>query len=149
MRLVGFILICCALVAGCISQPYTRVRSGDVDLGVGSVDLPPGYTQGRDRGIDTDIGHFISADRHLLIQYDIGDLAGVRATHNPDGREVLSSSEVTTNDLQALIVVFRSNNKKQVVISFPEGGPANFFADIENDADVNAVRKLALSYRLK
>jgi hypothetical protein len=146
MRRFGFILICCALISGCISEPYVRVPGGDADLGPGMVDLPPGFTHARDRGIDSYVGHFISADGHLIIQYDIGADSGVYATH-PDG-EVLSSSEVKVNDSKALIVLVRRNNEKHLIISFPEGS-VNFFAKVENDADIETVRKLVLSFRWK
>jgi hypothetical protein len=66
-----------------------------------------------------------------------------------EGKDILSSSKVTVHDLTALIVVARWSNAKHVVVSFPQGGPANFYAEIRDDADLEAVLNLALNYRLK
>lgn len=118
-----------------------------VDVYEGTVELPSGFTSTHDQGIDSYVGHFTSPDGKLVIHYDIGIDAGVAALQ-PEAK-ILSSTNVTANGLAALIVIVKRGDVKQAIVSFPKGGPANFFAQIRNDSDFELVKNIALSYRLK
>lgn len=50
-----------------------------VNLPSGEVTLPAGFTHREERGIDSAVGRFVSPDGQLVINYDIGPLAGVYA----------------------------------------------------------------------
>lgn len=118
-----------------------------VDVYEGTVELPSGFTHARDQGVDSFAGHFTSADGKLVINYDIGINASVNALH-PEG-PILSSTNVTVNGLAGIIVTTQWGDAKYAIVSFPKGGPANFFAQIRDDSDFELVRKISLSYRLK
>ena len=151
MRCAALFYLCSVVLMGCSSTRNEAPNSSShavVDLVDGAVELPSGFTHTYDQGIDSIVGHFTSPDGKLVINHDIGNLAGVYALHT-EGAEVLSSTNVTVNGLTALIVVIRHSGVKHVIVSFPEGGPANFFAVIRNDADFEAVTNLSLRYRLK
>lgn len=117
------------------------------DLYEGTVELPSGFTHTHDQGIDSYVGHFTSPDGKLVIHYDIGIDAGVAALQTE--ARILSSTNITANGLTALIVIVKRGDGKQAIVSFPKGGPANFFAHIRNDADFELVKNISLSYRLK
>jgi hypothetical protein len=118
-----------------------------VDVYEGTVEMPSGFTYSQGQGVDSYVGHFTSPDGKLVINYDIGIDAGVAALQ-PDA-PILSSTNVTANGLKAIIVIVRRGDMKQAIVSFPKGGPANFFAQIRDDSDFELVKKVSLSYRLK
>jgi hypothetical protein len=118
-----------------------------VDVYEGTVELPSGFTHAQDQGVDSFVGHFTSADGKLVVDYDIGINASVNALH-PEG-PILSSTNVTVNGLTGIIVTTQWGDAKYAIVSFPKGGPANFFARIRNDSDFELVKKISLSYRLK
>ena len=126
---------------------FTAFAAGMVDLRRGTVELPGGFTHTRDKGKDSTVGHFTSADGSLTIHYDIGKMAGVQAKAT-DLKDIVSSESVKAGDLDALIVVHGAKPRK-IVISFPGGGPANFFAEVRGDEDIAMVRKLVLTFKLK
>jgi hypothetical protein len=117
------------------------------DLGVATVELPKGFVHRIRRGIDSRCGWVVSGDGKLWISYDIGHLAGVYAESVKEGDIVTSNTE-KANGLTALIVV-AADGWKRVTISFPKGGPANFIAGVQSDDQIEIVRKLAMSFKLK
>lgn len=150
MQRLVIVFVCSVFFLGCkFSRDEEPLLTGKniVNLGSGTVNLPNGFTHSHGQGIDSTVGHFTSGDGHLVINYDIGLMAGVYAS-NMEGKEILSSSKVTAHGLKAIIVVSRWKNATHAIVSFPKGGPANFFAAIRNDTDLEAVTNLALSYRL-
>ena len=151
MRYLSIFIVCCALFAGCSSSRDAgegAVKREVVDLYVGTVELPDGFIHSREEGIDTIIGHFTSADGHLVIHYDIAILGSAFASHIK-AKDIISSYQTTVHGLTALIVVARQEDTKFVYITLPEVGPAIFYADIRDDADLEMVKKLAFSFRLK
>ena len=145
------LIACCALFAGCSAPPHTApaaIGQETVDLDTGTVDLPVGFTHSRDQGIDSLVGHFTSTDGHLVIHYDIGFLAGVYASQTM-GKDIVSSSKATVHGLTTLILVAHWENANHAIVSFPKGGPANFYAELRDDADLEIVKKLAFTFKLK
>ena len=126
---------------------FTAFAAETIDLRGGTAELPGGFTHTRDKGKDSTVGHFTSADGKLTINYDIGRMAGVYAKAS-DLKDIVSSESVKVGDLAALIVVHGSK-PKNIVISFPAGGPANFFAEVRGEEDIAAVRKLVMTFKLK
>ena len=150
MRHFSIICLCGILLTGCSStRNEESYSSGNtlIDLYDGTVELPGGFTHTNGKGIDSFVGHFTLSDEKLVISYDIGINASVAALH-PEGK-ILSSTNVTVNGLTAIIVTTQLNGVKHAIVSFPNGGPANFFAAIRNNSDLELVKKLSLSYRLK
>lgn len=117
-----------------------------VDVYEGTVELPSGFTSTHDQSLDSYVGHFTSPDSKLVIHYDVGMNAGP-GTFQPE-HQIFSSTNVTTNGLTAYIVIVKRGDVKQMIVSIPTGGPANFFAHIRNDSDFELVKKISLSYRL-
>ena len=151
MRYLSIFIVCCALFAGCSSSRDAgegAVKREVVDLYVGTVELPDGFTHSRGEPLDSFNGHFTSTDGHLMICYDIGAMAGVYTSGIVE-KDITSSSKTTVHGLTALIVIARQKDTRHAYISFPRGGPANFYAIIKDDDDLEMVKKLAFSYRLK
>ncbi len=139
------------LLLGCTSshlEPHAVVLPHLTDLDVATVKMPTGFTHTFDQGIDTKVGHFTSPDGKLIIHYDIGHLAGVYARQT-SGKEILLSTNYVVHDLVALVVISKEANLRHLVISLPEGGPANFYANIRNDIDTQSVLDLVFTYELK
>ena len=124
----------------------TAFAAETVDLVVGTVQLPAGFKHTRGQGDDSIVGHFTSPDG-LEIRYDIGPMAGVYATH-PSHKPLVSSAELKVGDLTGLLIVFGTTTQT-VVVSFPTIGPTNFFAQIRNKNDMEAVKKLAMTFKPK
>ncbi len=123
------------------------------DLGPGTVELPKGWVCRPRRGTDTTSGYLISGDGQFAISYDIGPMAGTMAQsmEKDEKEDVVASTKEKIGGLTALIVVFKANEKdgKRIIISFPEGGPANFFKRVRSDDQIEIVKKVVLSYKLK
>jgi hypothetical protein len=153
MRGLTCLIISNVLLVGCSFSHQTAAIPAAktvVSLVTGTVELPKGFTYTPGAGDDTFVGKFTSADGNLIIEYDIGSLAGVYADHVEEaGGKVISSTNATANGLKAKIVVAHSGGRTSAYVSFPDGGPANFFATIRSDADFNKVKELALSFRMK
>lgn len=144
MKVALLYLICFAFVSCNPSRPPIAAKT--VDLGIGTVELPEGFKHTVDEGIDSVVGHFTSPDGKLEIMYDIGPMAGVYAKQPGLKGGVTSTS--TTDGLTVLIVV-TDRSPPDAIISFPDGGPTNFWAEIRGNDDIETVKKLAMTFKLK
>jgi hypothetical protein len=142
------------LCAGCDQRPATTgttpavaAHPETVDLGIGTVELPTGFTHSRDQGIDSVVGRFTSPDGALIILYDIGPMAGVYATH-PSPTPVVLSADLKAGELAELFIVYGAP-ARTAIVSFPTAGPTNFFTDAGKESDIETLKKLASTFKLR
>jgi hypothetical protein len=133
-------LLFCALT-------FCAYASDRIDLGVGTVELPKGFTHKRGQGIDSLVGRFMSSDGAVVINYDIGPMAGVYAA-NSSNKPVRSSSNLKAGTLTGLFIVFGPDTRRAIV-SFPTVGPTNFFIHVRKDSDIDTLKKLAATFKPK
>ena len=72
----------------------SRAVTQQVVLPTGTLTLPPGFTHQAQRGTDSYPGRIVAQDSSLVIQYDIGPMAGARCT--PAAAVTFSGSSSTT-----------------------------------------------------
>jgi hypothetical protein len=129
------------------TAPKVAVQPDTVDLGVGTVELPKGFTHSRDEGIDSLVGQFTSPDGTLVIRYDIGPGAGVYATY-PSHKPVVSSAELKAGQLTGQFTVLGATTQTAIV-SFPTVGPTNFTTDASKEGGIETLKKLASTFKPK
>ena len=137
-RICTVVMLCCLVYAGCQQQreiPALALNAIPV--------LPAHWSNVSEQGTDSQVGHFESAKVELIIHYDIGALAGEYAHIEAypkfrwfkTGRSHGSSFRYLLNENDTLYVTF-----------FGEG-PANFWAKVADDADIDYVLELLARYR--
>lgn len=116
------------------------------DWGSGQVRIPPGFRYEKLSGIDTLMGRFISEDGRVIIEHDIGELAG---EHGGMGRNevMVEGSRVKTG------TATRADNDGATSYffkaSFPDCGCANFYLETLDRNDQAAIDAIVASFRPK
>jgi hypothetical protein len=115
----------------------------------GGIMLLPGYQHQRGRGIDSRVGT-ISNGRGFEIRYDIGTMAGNRAS-NPRDRVWFKTQVLGGNQVQ---ISFSTD--RILTVTFPATPgvrgpgsplPANFYAKVSSDEDIVDLMLMAMSYK--
>jgi hypothetical protein len=119
-------------------------ESGAFSWGSGEVKLPAGFTYKANYGIDTFVGQFTSQDGNLVIEHDIGELAG---EHGGMGK-----SETLTEGSRVRVgrAIRHDDNGRTTFfskVSFPDSGCANFYVESHNENDAAAIEFIARSFR--
>lgn len=123
-----------------------------VQLHTGTMTLPPGFTHQAQRGTDSYPGRIAAQDSSLVIDYDIGFLAGARV--NPSRRgDFLWFLEHEVNGYRAYSGVFLEDQDRRLATtvigdgSDPRSFPANFVASVRGEREVAAFMLIVTSYR--
>ena len=109
----------------------------------GHIRMLTGYVHRRGQGIDSVVGN-ITREGGLVIEYDIGRLAGVYTDCKTCGwteGELWRRNQVING--QSVQIVFTKS--KRLVISFPTTH-ANFYATIKSEADLADTLLMVLTY---
>lgn len=118
--------------------------SGLFSWGKGEVRVPVGFGYKSGSGIDTFVGYFTSPDGRLVIEHDIGELAG---EHGGMG----TSERLTAGSRIRLSRAVHTDEKGNVgysfKVSFPDSGCANFSAESTKEADGAIIESIAESFR--
>jgi hypothetical protein len=118
-------------------------RPAQPDAVPGNIRLLPGYVHRRGQGIDSAVGS-IARKGGLVIEYDIGDLAGVYTDCKwcgwTDG-ELWRKNQIVSG--HAVKIVFTKS--KRLVISFPDTH-ANFYATVTSEDEVTDALLMVLTY---
>lgn len=48
-----------------------------------------------------------------------------------------------------MVMVITRTRPQSAIVSFPDGGPTNFFAEVRGKSDIEAVKRLAMTFKLK
>ena len=119
-------------------------ESGAFSWGSGEVRLPAGFTYEAEQGIDTVVGHFTSPDGALVIEHDIGELAGEHggiggAETLTEGSRVRVGRTIDHDGKGRTTFFFK--------VIFPDNGCANFYLESPNERDAAAIEFIARSFR--
>lgn len=116
----------------------------------GEVRLPKGFSYRVDQGTDTFEGHFSSADGAVVVRHDIGSYAGAWASRKRglafnerfvEGARVWTAKRDWPDGQGGRTVL--------VVVTFPDSGCANFFAESSSSKDAATIEFIANSFRPK
>ncbi len=106
----------------------------------GAIQLIKGFRHQRLQGIDSSVGR-IWKEGGLEIQYDIGQLAGNRASSVKEADREWAIDQ-TVNGHPVEIV---KNKNGEVFVTFPEDF-ANFYAKVANERELAAMLTITLTY---
>lgn len=118
--------------------------SGYQDLELSSLKkLPKDWYNVPEQGTDSRVGRFESKTSTLVIHYDIGHLAGEYASIDayPQFRW-FRKGKLAGNSFRYLL-----NDDNTLYVTFSDEGPANFWAKISNDDEMNFILELLARYR--
>lgn len=105
--------------------------------------LPTHWRNVPAQGQDTAVGSFISTEKTLVIDYDIGRLAGEYASAKPyPKRQWLRAMRIGEESFNALL-----DNDNTLYITFPREGPANFWAKVSGQNDIDYLLELIARHR--
>lgn len=108
-------------------------------------ELPAHWKNEPMQGIDSRVGRFTSDEKDLVIRYDIGKLAGEYASpkHHPN-RKWLRSGRLAGSSFRYLL-----DEDDTLYVTFPDEGPANFWAKVGGQDDIDYVVELLARHREK
>jgi hypothetical protein len=122
---------------------WTRT-TGVFSWGPGAVRVPPGFSYEKLHGIDTLMGRFISEDGRLVLEYDIGELAG---EHGGMGNSETLREGSRVKVGSATYVNREGQTKRFFKVSFPDNGCANFYLESSSEKDAAVIDSIATSFR--
>jgi hypothetical protein len=119
---------------------------GPTDLGPGTV-LADGFDAQRTGTADSTMGLLKARDGHLVVNYDIGGMAGTRAYDDMTGCG--SFETLDAGGVPAFVCVTGSDVVVTVGAPIHAGShfPANFWATADDEAERDEVIRIATSYR--
>jgi len=136
-RIYTSAMLCCLACTGCEQQPEQQLALNDIPT------LPPHWRNVTGQGMDSRVGRFESTKLALIIHYDIGELAGEYADTDPyPGYQWIRSGRLYGSSFRYLL-----NEDDTLYVTFPDEGPANFWAKVADDAEINYVLEFLARYR--
>jgi len=125
--------LCCLVLLGCKQE----FKSNTLPI------LPTHWRHIAEQGTDTKVGRFVSTQKDLVIHYDIGPLAGEYASSMPyPNREWLRDGRLGDSSFRYLL-----DNDGTLYVTIPYEGPANFWAKVDGQADIDYVLELLARHR--
>jgi hypothetical protein len=112
----------------------------------GEVKLSEGFTYHPGGGLDTFEGRFISRDRKVVVQHDIGGYAGAyasRARASVFVEWIVDGARVWTAKIEM------PDHKILMAVTFPDSGCANFILESHTPGDTTPKDFIARSFRPK
>lgn len=130
-------------------KPFTASSSTDLKSGI--IHLPPRFTNKRTGTIDSHRGEITNGA--LLITYDIGHMAGTHM-HEELKEKCEFYLDSTINGYRTLIGLQKKNEQSELIITIfgsldIRGVPANFWAVVQNEDDIENMLRIVFSYRPK
>ena len=121
-----------------------EAKSGTFSWGLGTVKVPAGFTYAPDHGMDTLMGHFTSPDGNLVVEHDIGELAG---EHGGMGRSETLTEGSRVRLRHSTTPDATGRNHAFVKVSFPDSGCANFYLESPDEDAAATIEFLARTFR--
>jgi len=123
------------------------------DLGEVTVTVPAGFEHVVSQGGDSPHGQFVSFDGKYHIDYDMGPAAGIyaqpRRPGGGDDRNTIWFTKGTVEDIPLQVVLEEQKGKRTLLVTFPNRGPANFWASVEYAADIERLKKIMVQLKTK
>ena len=111
-----------------------------------TIDLPTGSWHRVEQGIDTAVGKVKLGGTDYSMDYDIGGLAGNYATYEVHQPFVWQKQDVK-NGVRMDYSLRDKDGRKTLFVSFPELGPANFWTDLRDSSDIEAILEIMRTVR--
>jgi len=127
----------------------TTRQNRELDLVYAVVTLPQGFRHEWGVG-DTPCGKLVSRDGKIVIEFALGFYAGTYASPRQEGQIWFRKGVVDDIPYQASLDAWTSNTGalvKTLHITFPDFGPANFWSEVENEAEIDRITKLILELK--
>jgi hypothetical protein len=140
-----------ALVAVLLSWPASAM-SQRTTIRTGTISVPDGFAVHERRGTDSYPGMIVRADSALVVEYDIGAMAGARVHPSRRGEYAwLVEHEVAGH--RAYTGLSSKHGRRRISTTILGDGtdpwtlPANFSADVRDERDVTQFTLIVASYR--
>lgn len=127
-------------------RPFVR------EMESGTVQVPEGWTQKRTGTKDSERGQITRAKGGLIVNYDIGSMAGAHMSNQRKSECIWYKEQVIHGHLARIGLVETNAGRELVVRLFDTAQrfsvkyPANFWATVQGDEDVADTLLIALSY---
>ena len=106
--------------------------------------MPAGFAYAHETGIDTLMGRFTSEDGSLVVEHDIGELAG---EHGGIGESETLTQGSRVRSGRTTFSHAKGDTKHFFKVSFPDSGCANFYLESANEKDGAIIEVIARSFR--
>ena len=106
--------------------------------------MPAGFAYAHETGIDTLMGRFTSEDGSLVVEHDIGELAG---EHGGIGESETLTQGSRVRSGRTTFSHAKGDTKHSFKVSFPDSGCANFYLESANEKDGAIIEVIARSFR--
>jgi hypothetical protein len=123
-------------------------------LGFVTATLPTGFKHVVGRGQDTFVGKLVSSDGNIVIEYDIGSLAGIYAKPQAPGSGVkeISFRKAVTNGIPYQVLLATHTNAsgktvKTLYLTYPNPVTANFYSDVQSEAEIQRITDVILQLK--
>ena len=148
------------VLVGCstnrVNKPPAPATPEAIDLKIGTIQLPAGFSEKRTGTIDSRRGEISKNNAHFVITYDIGFSSGLHM-HPQKKDACLWFKEKMEAGQRCYIGMEEKGTDRILTISVvPADGvgrkmnpwtyPANFWASVKTDEDIETVKHIALSY---
>jgi len=104
---------------------------------------PPHWRNTPGQGTDSTVGQLTSTEHKLVIKYDIGRLAGEYA----DAKAYPEHQWVKSGQLAGSKFQYLLDKGDTLYVTFSSEGPANFWASISDQSDIDYMIELLAKYR--
>jgi len=157
--MLGLCVLASLLVlVGCstnrVSKPPAPATPETIDLKIGTIQLPPGFSEKRTGTIDSRRGEIARNNPHFVITYDIGAMSGLHMHPKKKGSCLWFKEQMIAGQ-KCYIGMEKKGADNMLTISIvrPDGQirepwtyPANFWATVKTDEDIEHMKQIALSY---
>ncbi len=114
-----------------------------------TMELPTGSTLHFSQGIDSLCGELRLGGLNRTLEFDIGNLAGNYSLNECNG-PFKWQKHMKSEGTQIDYALKRNKHNKQILlVSFPSLGPANFWAPVANDDEMEAILRVMRTVRAK
>jgi hypothetical protein len=137
-----------------VSKSPAPARSEAVDLEVGTIQLLPSFSEKRTGTIDSRRGEITRENPPFVITYDIGAMAGLHMRPKLEGECLWFKEQIMANQKCYIGMKQKGTDKILTISIVPSDGqikepwtyPANFWATVKTDEDIEQMKQIALSY---
>lgn len=134
-----------AVTFGTLLLLHQGGQAETIDLGSGTIDLPPGFVHKPGQGIDSKVGSFVSAKEQMEIHYDIGRMAGLYADPKESKDRYVWFKEGDVGGARYYYAL-SARGVKGLYVTFPDAGPTNFYADVRTEREIERVLNIVIKF---
>lgn len=146
------------VLVGCstnrVSKRPASATSEVINLKVGTIQLPAGFSEKRTGTRDSRMGEISKNNAHFVITYDIGRSSGLHMHPKKKGACLWFKEQLIAGQKCYIGMEMKGAGKMLTISIVPSDGkirepwtyPANFWAIVKTDEDIEHMKQIALSY---